>query len=171
MARRLTALLALMAGAGMAAGSLLAWLQLSSKGIAFAEGSVAGQAAGVDTAFGWVALVGGAVTAVCGVAMLATSRWRRAAAGLVLIAAVATAVVAAYVSTTVRERFVDFAVDTASTREFTPAEVRAEMDRLFVQNAVDVTPGAGLIVTGAGAVVAVVAGAVALLPARHRGGS
>lgn len=165
---RVAGVILLLAGSAMVVGTFLAWLQLSSKGIAFAEGSVVGQASGIDATYGWAALVAGVITISIALVAVSTGRLGRMAPVVALVAALGAGVAVGYVAATLRERFVDFAVDTASSKEFTPAEIRAEMDELFVQNAVDVGPGVGLIVAGGGAALAAIAAAGSLVAGRRR---
>jgi hypothetical protein len=154
--------------AGLAAiiGALLTWTDLSSAGISFANGSVSADPTGIEAMYGWVAVGGGAVLIVAGFVRLRSRA--RSVGALAILAAVAVGAACGYVAATVEERFVDVAVDTASNESFPPDQVRAEMDTLYIQNAIDVTPGAGLYVSGAGAVLGLIGGVAALMGGRSQ---
>jgi hypothetical protein len=116
--------------------------------------------------YGWFAVGGGAVLAVAGFLRLRSRA--RSVGALAILAAVAVGAACGYVAATVEERFVDAAVETASNESFPPDQVRDEMETLYVQNAIEVTPGVGLYVSGAGAVLGLIGGAAALIGRRSR---
>jgi hypothetical protein len=146
----------LLAGVAAIAGAFLTWVDLSSAGISFADGSVSADPNGVDATYGWVAVGGGVTLALCGLICL---RIRSRSLGVVaIVTATVIGGVCGFVAATPEERFIDYAVDTAATEAFPAEEVRREMETLYVQNAVQVRPGIGLHVSAAGALLGLLGG-------------
>jgi hypothetical protein len=161
--RGISSFILLVAAAAMAVGTFLAWPQLSSKGITFAGGSVGELATGLQVMYGWLTLGAGVLAAAVAIGVLATGRRGRFLGLLVVMVSLLAAAVVAFAAATGQDRFVDFAAETASSAAFPPHEVRAQMEQLLVQNAVDVRPGLGIIVSGAGSILAAGWGLAALI--------
>ena len=154
--RRFMGVTLLVAGVVAIAGAFLTWVDLSSAGISFAEGSVSADPSGVGSTYGWVAVGGGAVLALAGLIRLQVRS--RSLGFLAIVTAIVVGGVCGFVAATPQERFIDHAVDTAATEAFPADEVRREMETLYVQNAVQVSPGVGLYVSAAGAVLGLLGG-------------
>jgi hypothetical protein len=157
--RRLSiaAFMALLAGAGVVAGSLLPWVKGPSSVVAFQGGAVEGSPDGLKTIYGVVALSGGALVILSAFIWLIRRRGARVISSLVLIGAAASAAVAGYYLATLESRYIDFAVDQAASPTLPAAKIRDLVSRAFKADIYTIDPGVGLyLVLGAGAIAGLI---------------
>jgi hypothetical protein len=157
--RRLSiaAVMGLLAGAGVVAGSLLPWVKGSSSVVAFQGGAVEGSPEGLKTIYGVVALAGGALVVLSTLIWLVRRRGARVISFIVLIGAAASASVAGYYLATLESRYIDFAIDQAASRTLPAAKIRDLVSRAFKADIYKIDPGVGLYaVLMAGAIAALI---------------
>jgi hypothetical protein len=172
--RRLSiaAIAAFLAGAGVVAGSLLPWVKGPSSVVAFQGGTVEGSPEGLKTVYGVVALAGGALVALSAFIWLIRRHGSRLISLVVLIGGAASATVAGFYLATLESRYIDFAVDQASSPTLPAAKIRDLLARAFKADIYKIDAGVGLYVVLGLAVVAVLIGFVTLVrgprPAQQR---
>lgn len=152
----------LIAGAAVAAGSLLDWFTLDSGPIGFQGGAVAAGYTGMDTELGIVALVAGAVVALAGLWWISTRapRWPSI---LSVLAGVAAAGVGIYELSRLQDAFVSTAASNAANDVLPAEKITDLLSRLITAGQASVSAGAGLYLVTAGGAVAVAVGLVGVV--------
>jgi Tryptophan-associated transmembrane protein (Trp_oprn_chp) len=154
------ALLAVIGGVAVVAGSLLAWVNADG-GVVMGSTPVTGTPNGSDLLLGQVALGAGIAVAVIGLSLLAFGRARRVLGLLVLVGGIVATGTAAYVASDPQDRYIDFATDTAAPAGHED-EVRASLNNLFSVSNLTADPGIGSYVAIGGGAVAALGGLGAL---------
>ena len=159
-----SALLAVIGGGVVIAGSLLVWLDVGG-GVSVGTTSITGTPKGSELLLGRVALGAGIAVAVFGLFLLVFGRARKVVGLLVLIGGIVAIATAAYVASAPKDRYVDFAADTAAPAGQVEA-VRTSLSNLFGVSSLTADPGVGSYVAIGGGAVAALGGLGALFGRR-----
>lgn len=159
---RVTGALAVVGGVLVVLGALLTWVEVPQGPIGFEGGRVDDSAAGVDMAYGVVALVAG-VVAVLGALAYLSGRVARPASLVVLLAGAVALGVVVLCASSLDARFVDANAAEAASPEFPRDKAERLLDGLLANGTISTRAAPGLFVAGAGAALALLAGAIGSL--------
>ena len=158
------AMLALIGGAAIIAGSLLTWLEVGG-GVSVGGVSVTGTPTGTELLPGQVALGAGVVVVVFGLLLLVLRRARRLLGFLMILGGIVAIAAGAFVASSPQDRYIDFAVEKGA-----PAgqadEVRASLTNLFVVSNQETDLGIGVYIAIGGGALSVIAGLTAVFGRR-----
>jgi hypothetical protein len=158
------AMLAVIGGAAIVAGSLLTWLNVPG-GVSVGAVAVTGTPRGTELLFGKVVLGTGIAVVVFGLLLLAIHRIRRLLGLLVVVGGILAVATGAYVAFTPTDRYVDFAAAEAAPNGQL-SEVTASLTRLFEASNLQADPEIGLYAVMGGGLLAAIGGLVAFFVRR-----
>src|SRR5438093_3764081 len=144
------ALLALIGGGAIVAGSLLTWLKVGG-GVSVETVSVTGTPKGSELLLGRAALGAGVAVVILGLLLLAIRRARKLLGLLVVLGGLVAIATAISVASSPRDRYIDFAVEKGAPAGQSD-QVRASLVNLFEVSGQQTDRGVGLyVVIGGGA--------------------
>ena len=158
------AMLALIGGAVIVAGSLLTWLEVGG-GVSVGSISVTGTPKGSELLPGQVALGAGVAVIVFGLLLLVLRRARRLLGFLVILGGIVAIAAGAFVASSPEDRYIDFAVEKGAPAGQSD-EVRASLTNLFVVSGQEADLGIGLYIAIGGGALALIGGLTAVFGRR-----
>jgi len=158
------ALLVLIGGAAIVAGSQLTWLEVGG-GVSVGSVSVTGTPMGGELLLGQIALGAGVAVVICGLLLLVFPRARRILGFLVIVGGIVAIAAGAFVASSPQDRYIDFAVEKGAPAGQSD-EVRASLTNLFVVSGQEADLGIGLFVAIGGGALSVIGGLAAVFGRR-----
>jgi hypothetical protein len=149
-------LLALIGGGAIVAGCLLTWLHVGG-GVSVRGVSITGTPKGNELLAGKEALVDGVAVVFLGLLLLLNRRARTFLGLLVVVGGIIAVAIAAYVASSPRDRYIDFAVQQGALAGQTD-EVNRSLVNLFDVSGQEADLGIGLLVVIGGGVLSAVGG-------------
>jgi hypothetical protein len=157
-------LLALIGGGAIVAGSLLTWLDVGG-GVSVGSVSVTATPKGSELLLGQGALGAGVAVAILGLLLLVIRSGQKLLGFLVIVGGLVAIGTAAFVVSSARDRYIDFAVEKGAPAGQSD-EVRASLANLFEVSGQEADLGVGLYVVIGGGVLSVLGGLTAVFVRR-----
>jgi hypothetical protein len=157
-------LLALIGGGAIVAGSLLTWLDVGG-GVSVGNVSVTATPKGSELLLGQAALGAGVAVAILGLLLLVIRSGQKLLGFLVIVGGLVAIGTAAFVVSSARDRYIDFAVEKGAPAGQSD-EVRASLANLFEVSGQEADLGVGLYVVIGGGVLSVLGGLTAVFVRR-----
>jgi hypothetical protein len=149
-------LLALIGGAAIVAGCLLTWLHVAG-GVSVGSVSITGTPKGNELLAGKEALVDGVAVIILGLLLLVNRGVRTLLGLLVVVGGIIAVAIGAYVASSPRDRYIDFAVQKGALAG-QAEEVNLSLVNLFDVSGQEAGLGVGLLVVIGGGVLSIVGG-------------